>query len=155
MKWNSSHTQKLIREGRIKIDVEIPAEKYFEVYFEAGIPPSVGHYLKRTKAGVFKTEQAKEYQEGLGKIAKKARAKLAAGRISVKLLFWLREGELDIDNGLKVIFDSLHGIAWIDDSQIKNLFVVIEDRGDKPAGVEIKISRCPEFTAEFARQFRE
>lgn len=104
-------------------------------------PPSVNNYLRFSPRGyAYTTAQAKNY---------KATAKLQAlaqglrpidGRsIALAIDIYRPQKRGDIDNILKVLLDSLNGVAYVDDSQIVELRIKRNDDKKNPR-VEVWVS---------------
>ena len=80
--------------------------------------------------------EARAYKNTVGWIAKSVGAKVQKGDLCVTVNYKPRMNKdgsaskvrMDIDNVLKVMFDALNGIAWVDDSQIVKLIAMV----DKP-----------------------
>lgn len=132
VRLTQNHRRHLEAAGRLKIKGDLGADEYFAFEIEASLPPSVNGYLKRSGAGgVFKSDRAKAYQETVGKLAKAAGARMAEGDVSVAIIYYAKPDELDLDNGNKVLLDSLNGIAWIDDRQVRRLLIERRPREEK------------------------
>lgn len=80
--------------------------------------PSVNHYLGRTKSGrTYLTEQAKEFKKLVAIYCRNF--ELRKNNVSIKFNWYINHNRRsDLDNRLKVLLDSLTGIAYIDDKQV-------------------------------------
>lgn len=80
--------------------------------------PSVNHYLGRTKSGrTYLTEQAKEFKKIVAIYCRNF--ELRQGNVKIKFNWYINHNRRsDLDNRLKVLLDSLTGIAYIDDKQV-------------------------------------
>jgi crossover junction endodeoxyribonuclease RusA len=99
-------------------------------------PPSVNNYLRHGRRGTYRTPQAKGYREliRLGLAIKLTQGRFT-GFVRVSLECYPPDRRRrDIDNLLKVLLDSLNGIAWDDDSQVKELRVKLHDQVDPDGG---------------------
>lgn len=97
------------------------------------LPTSVNATYKRGRNSFYKSKEAKEAQEAMAWEARSQfKDKPLSCSISVSItFFWPDMRRHDIDNGLKLLFDSLTGIVWDDDSQICNLCITkTVDRGN-------------------------
>jgi len=129
---SANHRRSLEASGRLKIKGDLGADQDFTFQITASLPPSVNGYLKRSQAGgVFKSQRAKAYQEQVGKLAKVAGAKMAEGDVSVIVTYYAKPDELDLDNGNKVLLDSMNGVAWIDDRQVRRILIERQPREEK------------------------
>lgn len=74
-----------------------------------------------------KSREAKVYLEGLWQLASRWRQwKVAAGEDVEVAVLWLRTRNIgDLDNRLKILFDGLNGIGWVDDKQVKSIAAVV------------------------------
>lgn len=71
------------------------------------------------------TPAARAYHNAAGWIAQPHFAKPLTGPVAVSIEYWPKRGKgLDLGNCEKVCLDSLKGIAWVDDSQIRRLELV-------------------------------
>ena len=95
-------------------------------------PVSVNSYLRKTKTGMYKTMQARQFEKAFFFEAHKA--KVPKHREGVLLranieLFPPDNRKRDIDNSMKQIFDCCQQIGWCwDDRQIVKLWVEKKDR---------------------------
>lgn len=86
--------------------------------FTLPYPPSANHYLRRGTHGVYQTGEAAAYKQQAALEAIRAGVEPIEGALVVVLDFYRPAKRGDLDNLLKVILDSLNGVAWLDDSQI-------------------------------------
>ena len=98
---------------------------------------------------VLTSKAAKAYKTEVGWLARQARCNLHTGDISVSILFHPKmnldgsgnKNRLDLDNSLKVLLDSLNGIAWNDDKQITRIYAEVSTP-IKDGGLTIVIEDC-------------
>jgi len=107
-----------------------------------GNPISVNHYLGNFVQGKrvvrFKTKKAKDYQKLIESLYEhKTLTKDKQLKVNIKLYFGDKRRR-DIDNYNKTILDSMEGIVYEDDCQIKKLVVEKFVDKDNPR-VEITI----------------
>jgi Holliday junction resolvase RusA-like endonuclease len=111
-------------------------------------PPSTQHiygYVAygRHKLNKFMTKKARTFKEGfLASIKEQLPEKFVpfSGDLEVKyFLVFSTKHKHDIDNYCKIVLDSLNGIVWEDDSQIKKLFIEKKYvKGKKEVSLEVK-----------------
>lgn len=80
--------------------------------------PSVNHYLGRTKSGrTYLAEQAKEFKKLIAIYCRDF--ELRKDNVSIEFSWFINHNRRsDLDNRLKVLLDSLSGIAYLDDKQV-------------------------------------
>lgn len=105
--------------------------------FTIPYPPSVNNYWKRSKFGMYKSKEAREYTE-------KVEALLAGevpleGPVEAFVVVYRPRKVGDLDNTLKAILDSLKGRLYVDDKQIVKILAVRNDDKDNPR-VEVTIN---------------
>ena len=96
-------------------------------------PPSNNVYYRHSGSVTYLSKKGKEFKEKAGWIARQA--KVVCLEVPVSLIVILhpkrnKDGttnktRMDIDNCLKAVFDSLEGIAFVDDSQVARLVAEI------------------------------
>lgn len=84
-------------------------------------PPSVNHYLKRGRNGVYLTAEARAFKDEAALVARLAGVEPLAGALVVVLDMYRPRRTGDIDAVFKLTFDALNGVAWFDDKQIVEL----------------------------------
>jgi Holliday junction resolvase RusA-like endonuclease len=84
-------------------------------------PPSLNRLYRASKMGVYMTPIAKEWKTAAGWEAKAQGAVCLEGLVSVTV--FLHGVRQDTDNTLKLLLDSLNGIAFTDDQMIVDLHV--------------------------------
>jgi crossover junction endodeoxyribonuclease RusA len=93
-------------------------------------PPSVNHYVRhfcavdsthQVRAAL--TKAARQYKHDAGWLAKSAGVRAVEGYVSVAIGLYRPRQVGDTDNTLKLILDSLNGIAWLDDAQVVQITV--------------------------------
>lgn len=143
MRWSTEG--RIISECKPRADVGfLPADKEFSFTVIHRIPPSVNHYLRIGKGGsVFKTDKAKIFQREFGAAAIGAGARLVDGRVTIRMILVANEEDVDTDNILKLLFDSLIGIVYPDDKKVWGYTLRRRERArdEKP----YVILRCERF----------
>lgn len=102
-------------------------------------PPSVNKIYRRTRYTVVLTNEAMAWKQYAVIMAGRQGAdRPLEGGLSVTYRFYgMRH---DFDNPLKLLNDSMNGVAWIDDAQILEAHIFVE-RKAKPARVELEIKQ--------------
>lgn len=106
-------------------------------------PPSANRYWRTFRGMVVKSDQARQYQEQAGWIAKTQGVQPLEGDITVRIDVYRPAKRGDLDNSIKVLLDSLNGIAYQDDSQIVKIIAQRFNDKRNPRA-EITISSCTE-----------
>ena len=114
--------------GQDKLELVIP-----------GIPPSVNHYVKHTRAGRhFMTAQAKRFKESVAAIA--AGRWVEAEHYFVRIVIFLGKGQRgDIDNFCKVVLDALVDCGAIHSDSAVTDMTLHKNRSEQPC-TEIFVS---------------
>lgn len=99
-------------------------------------PPSVNHAYKRGARGTILTETAAVYKHEAGWRAKEQGVQFISGDVALYVDFYRPVYKPDLDNGLKLLIDSLNGIAWEDDSQLVEIHA---RRFDDPANPRVNV----------------
>jgi crossover junction endodeoxyribonuclease RusA len=98
------------------------------------LPPTGNHYKKlvrvRGRLRFFRTRATEEFLRSVRLAAR--RMKPLAGPVSVNLQIFRRHKRGDIDGWLKVSLDSLQGVAYKNDSQIRSLLVSMDEDKEDP-----------------------
>ena len=83
-------------------------------------PPSVNTIWINKPGGRFKSEKGRKFEkEAKIEIVNQYKGKALKSRLNVKVdLYFKDKRSRDIDNWNKILFDSLTGVIWKDDSQI-------------------------------------
>lgn len=102
------------------------------------IPPSSNRYWRTSKEGfTFVSTEAKDYKRRVAFIA--GLDTLIYSEVSVTLRIFRERRAGDLDNKLKVLFDSLQGVVIADDKQIVEIHAFrFDDRKHPRVEVEIK-----------------
>lgn len=103
-------------------------------------PPSTNRYWRfpRGLGYPLVSREAREYKIEAARLAIKQGIKPIDGDVQVRIYAFRPSKRGDLDNMLKVVLDSLKGIAWHDDKQI--VFMVaarFEDKGNPRLEIEV------------------
>jgi crossover junction endodeoxyribonuclease RusA len=100
---------------------------------ELPLPPSANRYWRNFQGRTVKSQEARNYQAQVGWLAKVAGlSEPLDGDISVSLRVYRQQRRGDLDNRIKVILDSLQGIAYEDDNQVVELHAYRYDDKENP-----------------------
>ncbi len=120
------------REGRSLETLTAP------VMFTLPSPPSVNEMYCQSHGRRVLIRKGREYKRNAASIAEAAGARPVSGDVCVTIEIYRKRRAGDLDNTLKIILDSLKGVAWIDDSQVKRIVAErFEDKGNPRAEVMI------------------
>lgn len=105
--------------------------------FSFDLPPSLNRLYRYGKNGVYMTDAGRNYKEYVVLTAYSQEAAVMEGALAVTLEFHGSTG--DIDNYTKVLFDSLNGVAWHDDSQVMELHIYKRPTGKDDCWLDMRI----------------
>ncbi len=118
--------------------VEEAGEKSPALRLSFDLPTSVNKMYRRSRWGVVLTNDAKAYKHYAGVMALRQGAdELLISPLAVTYRFY--GSNLDADNGLKVLNDSLNGIVWKDDRQIIEMHIYVYRKEKHDPHVEVDI----------------
>lgn len=94
-------------------------------------PVSTNRYWRKFRNMIVVSAEAKAYKQHAAIVAVMAGVKVSAEPVHAIIVLHPRRNKdgtasktiVDIDNCIKVIFDSLNGVVWVDDKQVKKLWV--------------------------------
>ena len=89
------------------------------VSFTLPYPPSANRYWRSYRGRVVKSEEARAYQREAGWIAKASGFDCTKSDVAITVKVYRPQKSGDLDNFLKVTLDSLKGIIYDDDKQVK------------------------------------
>lgn len=106
----------------------------------------MNRYWRNFKGRMVVSKESVAYKARVAMICRMVGLPLLVGPVSVSLLIHPRltkkgvasRVKQDIDNQIKVIFDGLNGVAWVDDSQVVKLQAEFADPIDG-GGVSISV----------------
>lgn len=105
-------------------------------------PPSANRYWRKFQNRMVPSAEATAYKEQVGWLCAAAGIQPFTGNVCVSLDFHRPAKRGDLDNLLKVVFDSLNGWAYVDDKQIVEIHAMRHEGKDDPR-VEISIQEIP------------
>lgn len=106
--------------------------------FSLPFPPLLNRYYSYWRGGRQLTAEARTYKLGALVHGKAQGIKPLDGDVCVQLTLYRRARRGDIDAPLKCLFDSLQGLAYQNDSQIRELHVLqLEDAADPRVRVSV------------------
>lgn len=88
-------------------------------------PPSVNRYLRFTTKGyAYQTKEAVAYKQGAKLRAySQGMRPVRKGEVGLIITVYRPRKTGDLDNHLKVLLDSLNGVAYTDDKQVAEIFI--------------------------------
>lgn len=104
-------------------------------------PPSANTYWRVYRNMVVVSQAARDYKLAVLLIAGKAGQIVQHGPVAVTVRLYRPQRSGDLDNRLKVLLDSLNGLAWRDDSQVVELHAYRHDDKKYPR-VEVEIEEA-------------
>lgn len=105
-------------------------------------PPSANRYWRTVGGRVLVSAEAREYKRRTGWEALARGAAPVAGPVMVTLRVYRPRRRGDLDNAIKILLDSLCGIAFEDDSQVVELHAFQYDDPERPR-VEVIVEQVP------------
>ena len=107
--------------------------------FTLPLPPSANRMWRKGKYGqLYKTPVAKVYHQEVGWIVRASGMSVLDGDIVVTMRFYRARKSGDLDNRIKLLLDSLQGVAYHDDKQVIELHAFRFDDKDNPR-IEVEI----------------
>lgn len=106
--------------------------------FTLPFPPLLNDYWKNWHGRIVVSNKGRRYRLGALVRAKSQGARALTGEVCVSLTFYRKARRGDIDGGLKCLLDSLQGVAYVNDSQIRELHALqLEDRANPRVSVTV------------------
>jgi crossover junction endodeoxyribonuclease RusA len=90
-------------------------------------PPSGNRLWRNYRGRTVKSAEARQYQVAAAWRAKLAGAVLHDGAVGLELRFYRPARRGDLDNRLKILLDSLQGVLYHDDKQVRELHCYLAD----------------------------
>ncbi len=104
-------------------------------------PISANRYW-RTNGRMYVSTEAQAYKVACGWEAKAAGLQPLKGNVAVTIHVYRPQKSGDLDNRLKVLFDALRGIAWLDDKQIVEIHAYRHEKDAGGGRVVLQIEEC-------------
>lgn len=109
-----------------------------QIYLATKVP-SVNHYWKGSGRHRYVSPQGRTFKQRVAWQAKRNNFQLLEGDVEV-VIEWFKKGRQrgDLDNIFKVILDSLNGVGYQDDKQVKSITAKMWEQTGTD-GVEIRV----------------
>jgi Holliday junction resolvase RusA-like endonuclease len=105
-------------------------------------PPFLNRYYRKWRNRIVISDEGRAYKVSAMVQARAQGMKQLQGQVSLRLRFFRRIRRGDIDGPLKCLFDSLQGIAYENDSQVRRLEAeLFEDKANPRVEVELEALR--------------
>ncbi len=108
--------------------------------FDLPYPPSANRYWRHNRGIIHLSSEAKAYKQDAALCARAAGVRPLAGDVSITLVVYRPAKRGDLDNSLKVLIDSLRGIGYGDDKQIRGIKV---DRHEDKRNPRVSVTLAP------------
>lgn len=105
-------------------------------------PVSANRYWRNVNGRMVRSAEATAYKQEVGWLCAALGIQPLTGNVCVSLDFYRPAKRGDLDNLLKVVFDSLNGWAYEDDKQIVEIHAMRHEGKDDPR-VELSIQEIP------------
>lgn len=102
------------------------------------LPPPVNAYWRVFRNRIILSARARVYKLEAQVLAQRIRVAPLVGNVAVSLWFYRKQRRGDLDNFIKATFDSLNGVAFLDDSQVTEIHAWRHDDKANPR-VEIQV----------------
>lgn len=109
-------------------------------------PPSANRYWRNFRGRMVVSDEARRYKTSAAILARMAGVKeMLTETVSVRIHGYRPRESGDIDNRLKILLDALSGVAWIDDKQVRQVYMVMDyDKANPRVEIEIIEWMSPE-----------
>lgn len=103
-------------------------------------PPSANRYWRNARGRMVVSSEARRYKRDVASLVSPINVAFVSKLlVAVKMVLYRPRRSGDLDNRLKVVLDSLNGIAYEDDKQVVEIHAYRHDDKENPR-VEIEIS---------------
>lgn len=103
-------------------------------------PPSANRYWRSVRGRVLVSAEARAYKQRVAWLCLSQRVRPQSGALSVSVSVFRPRRIGDLDNTLKVLLDSLRGIAFEDDDQVVELHALrLDDKSNPRAEVTVGV----------------
>lgn len=103
-----------------------------------GFPPTLNHLYSTVRGHRVLSRAGRQYKTTTALRARMAGMRRLAGPVAVTVRVFRPRRSGDLDNTLKVLLDSLKGVAWNDDSQVVRILASRYDDKENPR-VELEV----------------
>lgn len=93
------------------------------------LPPRLNEYLNPVGNRLIKSSQFRRYEKDIQKLKT---GKPFQNLVAIEMVVYRKRNAGDLDGYFKSLFDSLKGILYLDDSQIKRIIADNEKDADDP-----------------------
>lgn len=102
-------------------------------------PPFLNRYYRKWRNRVVISNEGRAYKVAAMVQARAQGVRVLTGHVALRLRFYRRIRRGDIDGPLKCLFDSLQGVAFENDSQVRKLEAeLFEDKVNPRVEVEVE-----------------
>lgn len=105
-------------------------------------PPALNAHWRVARNRIIVSQESRQYKLAAQLLAKAMGMKVRTGPLRVTMFFYRPRKAGDLDGRLKVLFDSMNGIAWEDDSQVVEIHAYRRDDKLNPR-VEVIVEEIP------------
>lgn len=95
-------------------------------------PPSANRYYRHNRGVTHRSEEANAYRDSVYLLWRTSGIEPLEGLVSVSLTFYRPAKRGDLDNRIKVLLDSIQGLAYHNDSQIAEIHAYRNDDKNYP-----------------------
>ena len=95
-------------------------------------PPLNNRYYRRFGKRIVKSSEAKAYKQRVVRAGKSSRVRALDSDVALTMVTYRPTNAGDVDGPIKGCLDSLQGVAYVNDKQIKELHVYRETDKDNP-----------------------
>lgn len=110
--------------------------------FTVPYPPSVNHLYSTVRGRRVLSREGRAFKQTAAAMALAAGVRPTADEVEVRVEFYRPRKTGDLDNRLKGLLDSLTGVAWVDDEQVRRIEAERFDDKANPRAV-ITITAAP------------
>ena len=103
-------------------------------------PVSANRYWRNFNGRMVISPEARAYKEQAAWLARAAGTEPLSGSVAVTLRVYRPAKRMDLDNAVKILLDSLIGVAYIDDSQIVR---IVAERYDDKRNPRVEVEVTP------------
>lgn len=109
-------------------------------------PPSANRLWRNCRGVMVKSEAARQYALDVAVLARAARVRPLEGDVKVIMAVYRQRKAGDLDNKIKIVLDSLQGLAFENDSQVVKIEAHRYDDARNPR-VEVTVEKIEAIAA--------